>query len=72
MSKLEMLWIYSLQTTYADILFYSSVEAAFYEEAKKNTPVVLDAFPLLKDLYERVKDSPGIKEWVKKRPDAPI
>jgi hypothetical protein len=57
--------------TYADILFYGSVEACFYaNDAKKGVPsALLDAFPLLKDLYDRVANNPGIKEWVQKRPD---
>ncbi|XP_028401456.1 hematopoietic prostaglandin D synthase-like [Dendronephthya gigantea] len=55
--------------TYADIMFYSSVESAYYHEAKEGIPAVLDRFPLLKDLYETVGNNPGIKDWVKKRPD---
>ena len=66
------MFIYLLQLTYADILYYSSIEACLYKESKEGVPSALDGFPLLKDLYDRVANNPGIKEWVKKRPDTPL
>ena len=63
--------LYLLQMTYADILFYFSVQHCFYFEVKEGVPPALDDFPLLKDLYDRIDNNPGIKEWVKKRPDTP-
>ena len=65
--------MYLLQLTYADILFYGSIQACFYEKVKRGgIPEVLDGFPLLKSLYDRVANNPGIKAWVENRPDTPF
>ena len=52
------------QMSYADILFFGTVDALLKDEKL----AMLDKYPLLKDLFNNVKSQSGIQKWLKERP----
>lgn len=53
--------------TYADIQFFTSTDMLF-QQVKEDIPPMLEKYPALKSIFSAVKNNPGIKEWLKKRP----
>ncbi|CAH3143809.1 unnamed protein product, partial [Pocillopora meandrina] len=55
--------------TYADISFFNFLNSWVAKDKIKGYPVELENFPLLRGLYERVRDIPAVKKRLETRPD---
>lgn len=58
-----------LQLTYADISFFNFLNSWVAKDKIKGYPAELENFPLLRGLYERVRDIPAVKKRLETRPD---
>lgn len=58
---------YFIQLTYADILFFDFFNN-FLGKGKPEDPEHFSKFPKLEEHYKQVRDFPGIKTWLEKRP----
>ncbi|KAL9962491.1 hypothetical protein ACROYT_G031596 [Oculina patagonica] len=55
--------------TFADIIFFD-LNNGFLGKGKPEVPEHLSKHPKLAKLYEHVRDVPGIKAWLEKRPES--
>jgi len=65
-SNTPFIFLYS-QLTYADIVFFDFFNTCL-GKGKPEVPEQLNKFPKLEEHYKRVRDVPGIKAWIEKRP----
>ena len=64
-----ILFFFILQLTYADISFFNFLNSWVAKDKIKGYPAELENFPLLRGLYERVRDIPAVKKRLETRPD---
>ena len=57
------------QITYADISFFNFMNSWVAKDKINGYPVELEDFPLLRGLYERIRDIPVVTKRLETRPD---
>jgi len=64
---LSFILFYFIQLTHADIMFFDFFNN-FLGKGKPEDPEHFSKFPKLEEHYKQVRDFPGIKAWLEKRP----
>ncbi|KAM7429481.1 hypothetical protein ABFA07_019697 [Porites harrisoni] len=62
----------SKELSYADISFFDFMNSWVAKDKINGYPTELEDFPLLRGLYERVRDIPAVKQRLKTRPDTAL
>jgi len=55
--------------THADIIFFDFFNNCL-GQGKPDVPEHFSKFPKLQEHYKKVRDVPGIKAWIEKRPES--
>ena len=63
---------FSFQLSYADISFFDFMNSWVAKDKINGYPTELEDFPLLRGLYERVRDIPAVKQRLETRPDTAL